>query len=105
MDDCFMLIGYSENFKGKKKINVAMAGGHVHAVHHQQQATSGQQMVKKENTVIEDQLANNDMLSQDQLTHLMTKATPDQFQQILKVLNANSVGELHGTINMGDCMC
>lgn len=89
LDDCFMLIGYPENFKGKKKIDVAMAGVHVHVVHHQQQATSGQQMVKKANTIIGDQSTNNDILSQDKLTHLMTKATPNQFQQLLKVLNAN----------------
>lgn len=67
-DECFKLIGYPENWNGKKKVNATVVG----AGHLQQGIHDQQQSLKRVNTVLGEQL-----LTQDQLVHLMNKATPD----------------------------
>lgn len=89
--ECFQLIGYPENWKGKKKVNAALAGSQMYDPHQ----VAHDQLLKKVNAV-----QGGQMCTQDQMMQLMQKATPEQCQQILHVLSKNNMDETFSTINV-----
>ena len=92
-DTCYLLIGYPENFKGKKKVNYVNAGGvqlqealdHtgksvMHSRLHDEKVHMDRTMQGQEENYGD---------TPNQLGKLIHKATPTQLQQMLGILQGN----------------
>ncbi|XP_049414776.1 uncharacterized protein LOC125877559 [Solanum stenotomum] len=94
-DDCFQLIGYPENFKGKKKVNAVMGDSAMQ----KPMPFMQDQLSWKAHTVVgekshpdlsqmEDHMG--EQLTHYQLLQMLNKSSPAQLNQILNVLQGNN---------------
>jgi len=86
-ENCYLLIGYPENFKGRKKVNAVIGGGSVHS---QQQDTYMQVPMDKiaHTTATGQGLGAQD--THEQWLEILHKSSPQQLQQMLETLQGCS---------------
>uniref|UniRef100_M1DAA2 Integrase core domain containing protein n=1 Tax=Solanum tuberosum TaxID=4113 RepID=M1DAA2_SOLTU len=86
-DNCYLLIGYPDNFKGKRKVNTVMGD----CTNTQRQMQNVQDHMEwKAHTVIGEQSQGGGQVTQEQLLKMMKNSSPTQLNQIFNVLNENN---------------
>ncbi|KAG5572793.1 hypothetical protein H5410_062559, partial [Solanum commersonii] len=90
--DCYQLIGYPDNFKGKKKVNAVLGGMQDHL------AMRGDQVDRKAHMGIEEPVHNTQGTQEQILLQLLHKSSPDQINTMIDALKRNSCSS--SSVNM-----
>ncbi|KAK6804246.1 hypothetical protein RDI58_002030 [Solanum bulbocastanum] len=86
-DNCYLLIGYPDNFKGKKKVNTVMGD----CTNSQRQMQNMQDHMEwKAHTAMGEQSPGGNQVTQEQLLQMMQNSSPTQLNQIFNVLNESN---------------
>jgi len=87
-DNCYLLIGYPDNFKGKRKVNTVI-GDCTNTQRQMQNMQDHMQdhMELKAHTAMGEQLQGGCQVTQEQLLKMMKNSSPTQLNQIFNVLN------------------
>jgi len=100
-ENCFLLIGYPENFKGKRRANAVLGGGDQHF---QQQSSQdhallegSSMMQRKAHTAI----GEHKSTTQEQLLQLMHDSSPEQLHQMIDTIKKHkNIMDTPSSVNM-----
>ncbi|KAG5587509.1 hypothetical protein H5410_047943, partial [Solanum commersonii] len=97
-DNCYLLIGYPENFKGKKKANAVIGDGNMYS---QMQNLQDHKEKKAHIAIGEHQMG--DQVTQEHLFQLLNNTSPEQLNQIFNMLKRdNNNMDPQKSVNMAE---
>ncbi|KAG5617087.1 hypothetical protein H5410_016911, partial [Solanum commersonii] len=100
-ENCFLLIGYPENFKGKRRANAVLGGGDQHfqqqSSHDHALLEGSSMMQRKAHTTI----GEHKSTTQEQLLQLMHDSSPEQLHQMIDTIKKHkNIMDTPSNVNM-----